>query len=369
MQKGCYGNWCPEIYRGLFVDRVNDDRINIAPCCQAETSQVATDQFEFHSDSYLSELRQKFGRGERASECHRCWRIEDNGGTSRRMSAIGFYNVSRPDQTVVLQGLDYSPTWACNLACVMCGPYSSSTWAKELNLDRNQLAAMGKLYQKRNDFADKLDLSSLKKLHLNGGEPLLNDDQLDLLIKLDNLGVLSNMYISYNTNGTCRPSDRLIELWSKAPLVTLFFSIDAVGDAFEYVRWPAKWNEVEQNIVWMKQNLPSNVRFAFNVTVGSYNLLEIVDVYKWFFSNLVHNGNSDQSDFNWQPSNDYDVKYLPERIKLQAIESLHNIPGLLNYVQSMLATPIDDSWIYNLTTIDQRRGTDWKNALKVGKYY
>jgi molybdenum cofactor biosynthesis enzyme MoaA len=48
----------------------------------------------------------------------------------------------------------------------------------------------------------------VKKIHFNGGEPLLNDDQLGLLLKLEKQDVLKNVFISYNTNGTVMPSKK-----------------------------------------------------------------------------------------------------------------------------------------------------------------
>ena len=32
--------WCPEIYRNIYIDRVNHDKVRIAPCCQAQGSTV-----------------------------------------------------------------------------------------------------------------------------------------------------------------------------------------------------------------------------------------------------------------------------------------------------------------------------------------
>jgi organic radical activating enzyme len=104
----------------------------------------------------------------------------------------------------------------------------------------------------------------IKKIHFNGGEPMLNKDQVSLLDRLD----LSNVFISYNTNGTVYPDQKIIDLWKQAKLVKLFFSIDATEQAFEYIRYPAKWAEVADNMIRMRDELPSNVMFGINATVG-----------------------------------------------------------------------------------------------------
>ena len=131
-------NWCPEVYRSLFIDKHNNDHVRIAPCCQATSSIEPSDTFNFVTSPYLNKFRQQFDRNERAPECHRCWQAEDLNLRSRRQSAVEFYNMP-VDRSVVLEGLDHSATWACNLACIMCGPFSSSTWSSELQSTEKEL--------------------------------------------------------------------------------------------------------------------------------------------------------------------------------------------------------------------------------------
>jgi molybdenum cofactor biosynthesis enzyme MoaA len=367
-----HNNWCPEIYRGLYVDRINDDRIRVAPCCQAESSVELVDTFDFNLSPHLNKLRQEFNNGNYPSACNRCWKVEKNGHKSRRQSAIEFFNIATPNTEVVLEGLDHSATWACNLACIMCGPDNSSLWASELNYTKTELIDIGRQFQKSSQFLDKIDLSSIKKIHFNGGEPLLNNDQSKLLEELDKQGVLKDAFISYNTNGTIMPSTKIINLWKKARLVKLFFSIDATNSAFEYIRWPAKWETVKSNLLAMKEQLPHNVMFGFNVTVGCYNLFEMVDICDWFEQNLQSNREHDQSDFNWQLADNFAIQNLNQEAKLSAIECLDSVPrlhGIVNYIKSVLPAVENNEWVNALDIIDRRRGTNWRTSLQIAKYY
>jgi hypothetical protein len=367
-----YSNWCPEVYQSLFVDRINDDKIRIAPCCQASSSVVNLDQFNFNTDLYLNTIREQFDNNLQAAECNRCWNDEKLGKKSRRQSAIEFYSAGYPDKTVTLESLDHSATWACNLSCIMCGPDNSSTWAKELNLTADQLQMIGRKFQKKNNFLSNLDLTTIKKIHFNGGEPLINNDQLSLLQKLDDLDVLKDVFISYNTNGTVDPSDLIKQYWGKARLVKLFFSIDAVGSAFEYIRWPASWHQTENNILNLKKTLPSNIMFGINATVGAYNVFELCDVDNWFEEHLLTNREGDPSDFNVQFASNYDLRFLPTEIKKTAIEKLskkQRLLGITNYLKSTMNVETKQSWIDKLTAIDQRRNSNWVDSLEIGKYY
>jgi len=367
-----HNNWCPEIYRGVFIDRVNDNKIRIAPCCQAQSTVELVDNFNFETNPYLTRLREQFAHGEYPDECNMCWKVEKHGHKSRRQSAIEFFDLSTPDTTVILEGLDHSATWACNLACVMCGPQNSSTWATELDYTKNELIDIGRQFQKSNNFLDKLDLSNIKKIHFNGGEPMLNNEQTHLLENLEQQGVLKNTFISYNTNGTVMPSDKIINLWGKSRLVKLFFSIDGTDSAFEYVRYPGKWDKVSNNLLEMKKQLPSNVMFGFNSAVGCYNLFEMAEVYRWFSQYLQRNREGDPSDFNWQFVSNFDIKNLNQQAKISAIKCLDTIPqlqGLVKYIKSTLNYAENNEWMDRLDIIDQRRGTSWRTSLQIGKYY
>jgi hypothetical protein len=124
-------------------------------------------------------------------------------------------------------------------------------------------------------------------------------------------------------------------------------------------------------MILMKKNLPSNVMFGFNITVASYNVFELPAVYKWFADNISVNREQDPSDFCWQLAYNYDVTLLPQHIKQQAIDILlpiENYSGLVNLLKVQQPT-INNHWIKKLDAIDQRRQTDWKKSLQIGKYY
>lgn len=362
-------NWCPEIYRGLYVGRYNNDQISISPCCQSAQKTFLNQEFDFKKNSYLESLRDQFDSGVKPDACSRCWAAEDAGLKSRRQSAIEFYNIKSGYSDIKLESLDYSTTWACNLACIMCGPNNSSFWATELNLSKHDLIKIGKSSLSKNDFLLSVDAGNLKKLHFNGGEPLINSDHVSFLKKIIDRNK-NKLFVSYNTNGTIYPSDEVIDLWKNINLVKLFFSIDGTGDAYEYIRWPGKWKDTAGNILKMKSQLPSNVMFGFNVTVGCYNLLEIKEVWQWFQENLVSNREGDQSDFNWQIAYNYRPTLASSEvisIAQHSIEGIDIFSGLLEGTDNNAKQ--DDNWIMRLSEIDKRRGTDWKKSLKIGQYY
>jgi hypothetical protein len=56
-------------------------------------------------------------------------------------------------------------------------------------------------------------------------------------------GYSKNIDIHYNTNATQDPSQEQFNLWDKFGRVDIAFSIDNIGDRFEYERYGAKWDQ------------------------------------------------------------------------------------------------------------------------------
>lgn len=363
-------NWCPDVYKNMYIEPVNDDHVKVAACCQASPSEASVVELNFQSNAALSALRENFNRGIRASECHHCWRLEDLGVASRRNSVLSEYNFT-VDNIVELKSLDINVTWACNLACVMCGPQWSSTWSKELGTKNVELDHLGRKSQKNNPFMGQLDLSQIERVHFNGGEPLINNNHLDVLQRLSNSKSLAGTSVSYNTNGTIIPDSAVIDLWSQAKLVKLYFSIDATEKAFEYIRWPAKWLQVASNMQQMVDIMPSNVMFGLNVTVGCYNIFEIVDVWNWFNTHIPANREGDASDFCWQFAHNFDVDLLNLSARAQAIKHLDSYDVFDGVVKQLQTTDLPPStkWIGKFDNIDRRRQTNWRDALAVATYY
>ena len=352
-------NWCPEIYRGLFLRPVGKHKVGVAPCCQADMQTIVNSEFNFLTDAYLGTLRTQ----SKPAACHRCWHTENQGGYSKRQSSIDFYQ-KEPSDEVELNALEYNVNWACNLACIMCGPHYSSSWAQELNVTDQY----DQITKTKHEIIKNLDKSNLLRIHFNGGEPLINDEHVKLL---DQVEVLDQCKITYNTNGTVLPSTKALAAWKKSKMVRLFFSIDATADAFEYIRWPGRWTTIQNNIQWFIDHSPPNVMFGLNVTVGTYNMLELSDLHDWYLNTVSKNREGDQSDFCWQIAYNFDPLWVGEPVKQQVIESLRHreeFGSLITYLENTQSQG-SDSWTKKLDTIDDRRKLDWRAVLKIGKYY
>jgi len=265
--------YCPLIFKGLYIRRHTGDKKQVAPCCLADKSENFTRMENVLSHSYLEEIRLHAKNNKKHDACRACWDLESAGGESNRMLLIDQYKVNLKELNfeVKLKHLDYNTLPICNAKCIICSADYSSLWAAEKGIK----IINGSKFQERH--LDDLDLDSIETIYFNGGEPLLTNEHLYILKSIKNP---SNVDLSYNTNGSCFPNVETFNLWKKFKSVNLFFSIDGIGERFEYTRAPLKWNQVSENII--KINDLCNIKICCSYTIGRHNVFDLEDTIKWF---------------------------------------------------------------------------------------
>jgi MoaA/NifB/PqqE/SkfB family radical SAM enzyme len=293
------------------------------PCCLAREEITNNEGVKFdlnqdnletiYNSDYMQKLRKQFRAGQKPETCKLCWDEEAAGRTSKRInsrirlkelySEVDWEN-DKPNQ---LWFLDLKLGNICNLKCRICGSWSSSKWAAEeldyipKSADKKQHIAYQWLKQgawPRNqdtNFWNNLKelLPNIKYLEFTGGEPFLIQEHFDLLkFAVDN-GYSKNIDIHYNTNGTVDPDES--HLWQHFGRVDIAFSIDNVGKRFEYERYGAKWEEVNDNIIWIssyKQH-NNNITTQLCLTVNIQNVYYLDELLAWAdskpFDNIYFN--------------------------------------------------------------------------------
>ena len=146
--------------------------------------------------------------------------------------------------------------------------------------------------------------------------------------------------IHFHANGTVRPTQEHLAEFAKFENFLLVFSIDDIEEQFEILRWPAKWNEVVENILWLKENSPNNVKFAFNVVISKLNESTYHRVEQWMKHNV--------------PTN---------KVGVDTIFYTNETNGLLNRKD-----PLDSrDPVAFLDELDQKRNTDWRKVFPLVK--
>lgn len=274
-------SYCFDIHHTLSLKFYNGIT-KIGPCCLADHIDLehVTVQ-EFWNHDYLTNLRNQNNNNIIPYECRVCSDLEQAGVHSRRSNHLQYYadeELTRPG----VRMLDIHLPNLCNLRCSICGPYDSTSWHEDAKLLGLPIRDEWRYSKDIQYNLKNLELpETLEWVKFWGGEPLLTDLHAEFLELLDEQGLLSQVRLMYNTNGTVRVSDRVLELWSRAKLIEVWFSIDDLGDRFEYQRFGANWSEVTDNMKWYYDNLPHNHLMYISCSYGRLNAWALPDVVNW----------------------------------------------------------------------------------------
>jgi len=316
--------FCPIPWNFSAIRSNGDFRV----CCHANQSvgqgilvkenganfNAATDSFESTRNApRLKDMRKKMLDGLWPSECIRCKNEEESGLRSRRDYEKDLWFIDHEyaalntsfdgeikTKDFPLHYLDLRFGNKCNLKCRMCGPQDSSSWYQDyvklhgqeyfkdthgkviLNKsENNKYMTRDYDWHEEDFFWSYLEniADDVKKIYMAGGEPLLIDKHFDFLNRCIEKGYAKNIILEYNTNLTVL-DERTVSLWSSFKTVNVGASIDGYGAVFEYQRYPAKWENVYNNMKYL-DSLPKNINSWLALTVTNYNIFHLADFIKW----------------------------------------------------------------------------------------
>lgn len=264
----------------------------------------------------IESIKSQMLNGQRPAECQKCWNLEDQGIPSDRQmknSALDWYwdkdlqfieQEARAGDSKIRM-LKLLTSYTCNATCVSCNEHSSSSW---YDLKKRHLTVPIQNYK----FVDldwvkqQVDFKELVCLSLIGGEPLYEKKNFDLLEHMIELGN-DQVFLSIVTNGSVALTDRQKSVLSRFKNVNFCMSIDGTGPVFEYVRYPLKWAQLENNLKFFKEVTDNN---SVSYTISNLNILNHNETVAWFNENNLPIGFNPIYHPAWlQP------RALPESIK------------------------------------------------------
>ena len=331
----------------------------IKPCCKYNHT-LSHDLDKYFQSQDLLELKQQFINGSRPSGCSRCWQDEDAGLPSKRQ--LDHQYVLPSDVSldgIKILAMTFGNT--CNLSCVTCGSNASSRWAiEERKID---IESFGKSVYTHNQFykdpafTQKITAVSEDLVHLEiaGGEPFYAsaDTHKNFLLSLPNPGKIK---IHYTTNATVFPESEFWEIWKRFRHVDIQLSIDGVGKRFEYLRYPAEWATVQENVSRYQEK--KHIQISISHTVSWMNILYVEDFFSWCDKqNLPDPYLGPVSKPNY-----LSVKCLPQKVKEKirdrlATSTRQGISTLINYMYLEDQSDVFDKGQQWLRALDHMRGT------------
>ena len=286
-----------------FKTAVIDTGGQLLPCCEFMTNEStlapyklnASDDWMFKQwwKSGLDPLREKMLNGEIDPGCKYCISKEKiTGITSLRIGT----NQSIPDtfeqiKNDYLQKKREYPKQVelrlgnyCNLKCIMCGPYASSSIMTEYKKHKKEYNDFGiesnwedpnmskDWYTYEHNKETLMDVASKAiKIHFGGGEPFISPIMVEVLEAID-----PKTHLGFNTNMT-RINDKVLEALKKFDRIEIHASIDGVGAHNEYYRSGSKWDSIVENFKKLKTCNNINVDISYILQHTSlYTLKDVI---------------------------------------------------------------------------------------------
>ena len=366
--------YCPMIHGGLNVNLKASDQNQLAfnQCCLSTSplEHIKPSEVIWHNDQ-LTKLRQTNDQNQWDQGCWECERLEASGSSSFRLDMINKFGVKR--NLSGPQRIDLLFDRSCNLACRTCGPHSSTFWQrhlKENNIPFGNFSNTTK-FEDILSTLNSIDLTNVEMIQFCGGETLMGNTYWRTADAIADLAphAKDQITLGFQTNGTQRIDEQNFKTIEKFQLVKILISLDGIGDRFNYMRWPADWNQVADNIMWMREHLPVNVMFLIQETASNLNLFYHDEVSNWVDANFSTNRLGDITNYAKQLAiHDYlNVDTITEEY-YQAISSL-NIVNLLSptWQENPLAIK---KMIEEVEMYDKLRNQNWRTVFpEVVEFY
>ena len=328
----CYAKWAQV---SLHLTNGMTNSCYHPPLHKVNIDQIKQNPVTLHNTDKKKAERKLMLNGERPAGCQYCWRIEDVGGRSDRIYRSGeqWAQNSRKDIILALDEGNVDPRYvevnfnqACNFKCMYCSPHLSTTWEDEIKqhgpyeiqnkngntefhnhidyLEKSGLMPI-KVKQDENPYLEAFwkwwpDLyKKLEVFRVTGGEPLMDVNTFKVL---DYIYKNPNAWLEFSiTTNMCPPKPELmskfiekvkllerIQIWEDKNRfnpgsgnhwyvnmalkhLSLFVSLDSVGEQAEYIRSGLNYEQMQTNVVEFLENT-DNTAVTF---INTYNALSV----------------------------------------------------------------------------------------------
>jgi len=333
--------------------RIPFDSVTITPtgrmhlCCESQhnfsfdTEQLGLNKIEsiekWFNGPYLTKVRQSMIDGKPLKECEFCYKSEKLYGRSSRLGANQRYFKNHADvHEASIKKIDMKLGNKCNLKCKMCFPYASSELWKEWkdlgwNTDDPNDNTSWKYYDGyfEEDYSWPKDKSNLDKIkdvivkskiiHVTGGEPTINPELYQLMKHCIDKGTAKDTVLEITTNAT-KIHPKFFFYVKQFKKLILTISIDGTGSTYEYIRYPASFNTVYNNVLEYRKQIDQMSDSKMNITFvlqlwNLHNALDTIQTFgqlaDWFYIETLN----DPKFMDWHMA--------PEEIYKETVLSLY----------------------------------------------
>jgi hypothetical protein len=367
----------------LFLNhsaRFNQDHFE--PCCWIQkTANLNNPEELANYKIWLSQIN------DWVPECSFCKNIESRGIKSPRLQVadnpIAILGVHPNSEPTDITSLELQIDTECNSACLICGEHNSSTWQKynvgkitgkqifnksiDLNIKLRTESRFKKL--KENIQLDKINL-----LVFLGGEPLGNDLHKEMILEIKKVKSLNSISVRYITNASKTPDDETVQLWREMKNVGIVFSLDGIGEHFNYLRWPLQWDQVEKNIKYFLDLKLPNMSPRISSAINPFNIFYYDRYLAWeneFFKNSKQ-GINNTSYFGqaFETTGVINTACIPKQLADQVVEKYTlTEPWLIKHMNPFSQEKYD-KFVEYIKVHDEKRNLNWAEVFpEIAEYF
>jgi hypothetical protein len=282
--------FCSFLSNGLFItDKRDAKSLNFSPCCRYQGGVNSLEKVNWKNISDWSPA------------CSLCYVKEASNNSSPRLQNKDM-NASFHNDELLYLDIDYSN--ACNAACSICTSKYSSSIARIERLENKTPSTPNIKQETFFNEIKSLNLDNLRVLKLIGGEPFYIDFHKKILKLIKNP---ENVQVLYQSNGSIYPDVEWWELASRFKSIELFFSIDAIGERFNYIRSNLDYLQVEDNILKIISDTRVNFKPGIHYTVNPLNAFYFDEIFNLLKKMKSYNSKTildwDKANGQWALSN------------------------------------------------------------------
>ena len=255
-------------------------------CCSFDTWTNAHSPVDYYNSDINQEVRNSILQGKWHPGCRVCQEQELAGGHSDRSSFNWSFDIQNNPVDVNrfnLKWLDYRPGNLCNLKCRMCDAGNSSLIEKEMNeypeLEKFLPRAKGMNMTELDPAVVNEDIfRNLEFLKILGGEPTIDPQVYKLLEWTVEKDFAKNVELRYTTNAT-NVNERWTSSVNQFKTTRIQLSLDGSGPTYDYIRTPAHWDKVKENILSIQHKIHNIRGMGINMVFSLYNCFTVDEWY------------------------------------------------------------------------------------------
>ena len=287
------GSYCPLPFDTLYSNNTGVYDL----CCWNEHSRAKkffegqnqwdkVGPIEFFLSKKMDKVREMMLAGEKISMCNMCYKQEHFIGESVRTR---FAKQRQPIKVKKINLRIRNFGNHCNLSCVMCLPYNSTTRAKELKELNYNTDDWGKhpgvKYENYNLFKNDLikNADRLGTISITGGEPFAIPKFWKLLLEEMPRESAKNINLIIETNLTKLEwkNYKFSDLVNRYNEVKLLVSCDHFGDKLKFIRYPIDVDRFELNLQHYKKYI-----IHLTLTVSLLNVYDLQQIKLYYKENF-----------------------------------------------------------------------------------